>query len=689
MATYTWIGGSGTWGNPANWSQFIGSFYPGYADTGDSVVFDGSATSVVQTWFVPLYLASLTLSDPNATLQVGYNGIINIAAIAMTAGTIDLGVSVTQEEGLNFSGSQTFAGGTIDAGTFSLIKLGLNAARSITTLGSGFTINVPTNSVDALAFGSGAQLVNQGLISATGADLTLGDTNPSTTAMFSNPGQFLAGGASRVTFNTQTIDNSGSIKLVAATRLTAVFDTFSNSGTVFVGNYCRFLTDVSANGSGASSFVNNGVLIADGGLIDFCGANTTTTVSGSGAIDIFNDGSVRAYGGANLQQDVNFQGAGQLTIFSGFANKIVGFSTGDSVDIGGASAPGWVNPYTSGERMVWQSTVAGVQTFALETSANTVMDSLKFAGYYSAANFPLSDDGTGHALITYVGIAHPLAPPADINGDCQSDILWRNASGNVGLWNAGSGSAYIALGSAGSDWQIAGVGDFDGDGKADVLWRNAGGAVGMWSGGSQSAYVGLGGAGSDWQIASVGDFNGDGKADVLWRNTNGAVGMWSAGSGSAYVALGGAGSDWQIAGVGDFNGDGKADVLWRNSGGAVGYWSAGSAGAFVSLGGAGSDWQIAGVGDFDGDGKADVLWRNSGGTVGYWASGSAGAFTALGGADSSWSLAGVGDFNGDGLADVLWRNSSGTVGAWESASGGAHPWVGLGGADASWRISAA
>src|SRR5438046_3263244 len=73
--------------------------------------------------------------------------------------------------------------------------------------------------------------------------------------------------------------------------------------------------------------------------------------------------------------------------------------------------------------------------------------------------------------------ARPPCAPMDFDGDCKSDILWRNsATGEDYLWlmNAQAIVSQGSLTTLGDPaWQIQGTGDFDGDGKADILWRNA------------------------------------------------------------------------------------------------------------------------------------------------------------------------------------------------------------------------
>ena len=266
-----------------------------------------------------------------------------------------------------------------------------------------------------------------------------------------------------------------------------------------------------------------------------------------------------------------------------------------------------------------------------------------------------------------------FAAIGDFNGDCKSDILWRNSTTEQVYEWLMNGTTYSGSGSPGtltSDWVIQGAGDFNGDGHADILWRNSTtGEVDIWlmNGTTTASSTSLGYVSSDWIIQGVGDFNGDGKADILWRNsTTGQVYLWlmngttmSGGGSVSYVSSG-----WNIAGIGDFNGDGKADILWRNSTtGQVYVWLMNGT-TLASMGSPGtptSGWSIAGVGDFDGNGTSDILWSNNTTRQIYiWFMN--GATTAItgspGSVSSGWNIEGVGDYDGSGRAGILWRNST-------------------------------
>lgn len=272
----------------------------------------------------------------------------------------------------------------------------------------------------------------------------------------------------------------------------------------------------------------------------------------------------------------------------------------------------------------------------------------------SGATFVWTMDGSRIAA----GSAPPAVDPgwtvqaaADISGDGNSDIIWRNSgSGAVVLWAMNgsqvAGSAY--LGTVDSSWTIQGAADFSAKGSSDILWRNTAGAVELWTmnGNQVSASTYVGTVDPGWAIQGTGDFNGDGKADILWRNSSsGAVNLWTM-NGSDIVSndyIATVGTSWDIQFLADFNGDGKTDVLWREDTGAVNLWTMDAANVASNdfIAGVGSDWKIAGAGDYTGDGNADVLWRNSGsGAVNLWAmhGSQIAANTYVGSVDNSWAI---------------------------------------------------
>jgi len=285
-----------------------------------------------------------------------------------------------------------------------------------------------------------------------------------------------------------------------------------------------------------------------------------------------------------------------------------------------------------------------------------------------------------------------FAAVSDFNGDCKSDLLWRNTGTEQVYFWLMNGTTFTSSGSPGaptSDWVIQAVGDFDGDGKSDVLWRNSTtGEVYIWlmNGTTFTSSGSLGTVSQDWSIAGVGDFNGDGKADILWQNsTTGQVYIWfmngttmNGGGSVNYVSSG-----WNIVGIGDFNGDGDADILWQNGAtGQVYVWLMNGT-AITSTGSPGSpapEWGIQGVGDFDGNGKSDILWQDSiTGQIYIWfmngttysstsTPGSASppqSTVCCSGVGNGWSIQGVGDYDGSGRAGILWRQlTTGQVYIW-------------------------
>jgi FG-GAP-like repeat len=274
-----------------------------------------------------------------------------------------------------------------------------------------------------------------------------------------------------------------------------------------------------------------------------------------------------------------------------------------------------------------------------------------------------------------------VAPPTgthEFNGDCLSDIVWRNTTtGQAAIWlmNGTAISSAAGIGTVTTDWSVVGQRDFNGDGLTDILWRHTSGTVAIWlmngttvlSGGSPGAVP------TDWAVAGTGDFNGDGFGDILWRNTtSGQVAIWLM-NGTTIASGAGVGTiptTWVIAGTGDFDGDGMTDILWRDTPtGQAAIWlmNGTTIKSAAGIGTVPTDWIIAGTGDFNGDARSDILWRN--GTSGQVAMWFMNGTTLSGGGSSGsvatvWTIVETGDFNGDGKSDLIWHDSSGNTAIW-------------------------
>lgn len=258
----------------------------------------------------------------------------------------------------------------------------------------------------------------------------------------------------------------------------------------------------------------------------------------------------------------------------------------------------------------------------------------------------------------------------DFNGDAASDVVWRDNSGNVGMWLM-KGAAVLqasVVGNVPLAWSVVGQRDFTGHGNADILLRDTAGNVGMWlMNGDQIASASvLGNVPTAWSVAATGDFNNDQMADILWRDNLGNVGIWfmNGATISQSAVIGNVPASWVIAGA-DMNGE----IFWRNTAtGEVGVWmmSGTTIARTVDLGPVPLSWTIAGVGDFDGNGSTDILWRDNLGNVGVWLMNGTQIMStaALGNVPSNWTIAETGDYNGDTKSDILWTDNLGNVGAW-------------------------
>ena len=177
--------------------------------------------------------------------------------------------------------------------------------------------------------------------------------------------------------------------------------------------------------------------------------------------------------------------------------------------------------------------------------------------------------------------------------------------------------------------------DINGDGNADLLWRNVGtGEVQVWflKGATVQGKATFGQVSLDWQIVGVEDFNGDGRADILWQHsTEGWLALWYMGpdglTAMSYSLLSipqMTDPNWVIVGAGDINGDNVADIVWQSqSNGLLAAWLMSGSQVFswslLSTYTPDLNWKVMGVGDVEGNGLADLIWHNvATGQVAVW-----------------------------------------------------------------------
>jgi len=178
---------------------------------------------------------------------------------------------------------------------------------------------------------------------------------------------------------------------------------------------------------------------------------------------------------------------------------------------------------------------------------------------------------------------------------------------------------------------FVGTGDFDGDGKSDILWRQADGNVRIWFMNGRTivrkvSATGTPPLGPEWRIQGVADLNRAGRSDILWRKQDGSLQIWFMLGASVLADLAVTQltlpPEWNIQGTADFNGDGRSDILWRKQDGTAAIWLMNAtfilAASTLSVPVMGPEWTVVDTGDFNVDGKGDILWRNVSGTTAMW-----------------------------------------------------------------------
>jgi Subtilase family/FG-GAP-like repeat len=263
----------------------------------------------------------------------------------------------------------------------------------------------------------------------------------------------------------------------------------------------------------------------------------------------------------------------------------------------------------------------------------------------------------------------------DFNGDGKSDLLWRDANGNLSVWlmNGARATSQTGIGTATPTWAIVGQRDFDGDGKYDLLWRDTSGNNSIWfmNGTQVKSQAGVSMLPTTWSVVGTGDFDASGFGGILWRDTAGNNMIWLMDGKGVYASgsLGPVPTTFSVAGTGDFDGDGKCDILWRDASGTPSIWfmDGTKVDSDAALSNVPLNFAVIGTGDFNGDGRTDIVWRDEiSGNVSIWFMDAETVVSnpVIGNVPSTISLAQTGDYNGDGLSDLLWRDAAGNTSIW-------------------------
>lgn len=220
--------------------------------------------------------------------------------------------------------------------------------------------------------------------------------------------------------------------------------------------------------------------------------------------------------------------------------------------------------------------------------------SVRYQGTSYATNIGFAHDSATSVPTGFAIRQQPTKSAADYTGDGAGDLLARNSAGallvypNVLNVNKPTGTPkQIGSGWGGFNAIIA-AGDWTGDGQSDILARNAAGDLLLYAvkGGAVRPGQVIGRGWGGFTITAVGDWDGDTNADLVARDTAGTLWLYRGSGtggvyGSAFLPRVQIGAGWtmhdMIVGVGDADYDNRPDIVARNA----------SSGALVLYGGGG------------------------------------------------------------------------------------------------------
>ena len=353
-------------------------------------------------------------------------------------------------------------------------------------------------------------------------------------------------------------------------------------------------------------------------------------------------------------------------------------------------------------------------TFAADTNISTVATS---GGAHSVASdsdsrstyVPIPKASAASHLCSSVGgvdangcilqLARSITNTHDFDANTASDVLFRDTSGNVGMWQMTLGTGAVQTASVIGNvptplWSIIGQRDFAGNGSSALLWRDTSGNLAMWQmkGPAIQGVTTYDPVPSTFQVAGTGEFSANGMGDILFEDNQNNL-FISFMNGSAITStqfLATLPSGWVVAQT-----DRKASIFLRNTvTGDVAVWllKGTTIVQAVDLGTVPLTWTIAGIGDFDGNASSDILYTDAAGDVAIWlmeidpSQVKVLSAAVIGNVGTTWSVAHTGDYSGNGKADILWIDNTGNLAGWFMNGTSVSAIVNYGNVGTSWAV---
>ncbi|HEX7536247.1 MAG TPA: fibronectin type III domain-containing protein, partial [Dermatophilaceae bacterium] len=300
------------------------------------------------------------------------------------------------------------------------------------------------------------------------------------------------------------------------------------------------------------------------------------------------------------------------------------------VDTGGSAITGYAVRVFSGATQVGLDRLAAAGATSLTVTGLTNGTAYTFK--------VLATNAIGNSVAS--AASNPVTPGAtaavtkltDFNRDGNTDLIARDAAGNLWLYRGDGTGGFLAAVNLGTGWNgltaLASPGDMTGDGNADVMGRDTAGTMWLYPGNGTSGLTTRRSLGTGWNaystITAAGDMIAGGRPDLFALDSTTGI-LWvypytgnAVGGTRVQVRTGLTG--FTITGPGDISGDGRADVLARNGAGLLFSYlgsGTGTAAAGVQVGTA--NWSaftaLVTPGNWDKAVGNDLLTRDAAGSL--------------------------------------------------------------------------